>query len=82
MTVPEKAIDCAQETIRQKGNFIEANIYLASALGYLSRGAEALQALGPFEKEAWAWVENFPYFSQPTKNHILEGLRKTGLKKN
>jgi tetratricopeptide (TPR) repeat protein len=75
----EKSAELARDVIRQRPDFDEPHILLASALGYLDRIKEAAEAMGPFAETATEFIEGRLYWADVTKQCVRDGLRKAGL---
>ena len=77
----EKAAEYAHDAIRQRPDFLETRVVLASALGHLERAEEARTAIEGFRDVARDFVERHVLYARELKDCILDGLRKAGLSK-
>ena len=68
-----------RESTRRNPDFFESHVNLASALGFLGRGDEALALLSRFDGSALDYVDGRPWFHQKVTDRLLEGLRKAGV---
>jgi predicted Zn-dependent protease len=75
----EDAAQNAREAVRLKPDFGESRVLLASALGYLGRKSEAVQALGPLFKKVSDYVDGRRIWAPVVKELVLNGLKKVGL---
>jgi adenylate cyclase len=74
-----QAIEHARDAIRRKPDFAEPRMLLASALGYLGRSEEVVDALGTLGQSDLQYFDLQPQYAQVTRDCIQEGLRKAGL---
>lgn len=75
----DRAAELARDATRQRADYIDSHVTLASALGYLGRDDEATRAIGNFRDQALDYTENNPIWDQATKDCFLAGLRKAKL---
>ena len=75
----EMAANWGRESTRRNPDFFESHVNLASTLGYLDRGDEALQLLVRFDDSALDYVDGRSWISQDVTDRLLEGLRKAGV---
>jgi adenylate cyclase len=75
----EQAAELARDAIRQRPDYLDSHVALATALSYLGRTDDAQQAIGEFHDKAWDYVESHPLWGQETKDVFRAGLRKAGL---
>ena len=75
----ELAVDNARDALRHNPDFLEAQIVLASSLGYLGRTKEALSAIAQNDVSARQYVESHIVYARDLKDRLIVGLRKAGL---
>ena len=75
----DKAANWGRESTRRNPDFFESHVNLASDLGYLDRGDEALELLSRFDGSASDYVTGRAWVHQAVTDRLLEGLRKAGV---
>jgi tetratricopeptide (TPR) repeat protein len=75
----QKAVHWGREATRRNPDFFEAHVNLASALGHLDRGSEALDVLSSFDESAISYAVGRPWIGDDETDRLLEGLRKAGV---
>ena len=75
----DMATNWGRESTRRNPDFFESHVNLASALGYLDRGDDALELLARFDGSASDYVAGRAWIHQDVKDCLSEGLRKAGL---
>jgi len=75
----DKAVHWGREATRRNPNFYESHVTLASALGYLGHGDEALGLLARFDDSALDSIRRRNIAHPKVMDCLLEGLRKAGL---
>ena len=60
----EEAAKFVREATRQRSDYIESHVVLATALGYLDRTDEAIQAVDEFRNEARDYAENHQFWAK------------------
>ena len=75
----DKAVHWGRESTRRNPNFYESHVTLASALGYLGHGDEALRLLAKFDDSALENIRQRNIAHHEAMDCLLEGLRKAGL---